>query len=367
MAFQLLPAGIEEGHFQQVPEGWLFTTPSPWVFASRRTYLLSDAQKPAIAARARRGVYLRLLWPALLLPIFVAIALTYPVFLNASSAAAWIGFVVIAVALTVAISLSDYLNVRPLLKDIPLSSRKMQWRDRVQGQTQALSVKALAIFTLIFIVGFLANCFTALTAGRANPFAAIGAIAMVVPAIIFSRMLVLRLRARQAEDAASLTPEQLSARLGRIERTSMLHTFGFVALVILAFIAGILIGNLYDKSDNPSVQTLVLRNAQGNTTASLRTGADGQPMLALFDGRNGLRAAIGLSKSGTPFVTFMDGVGIIRSSMTMLSSPDAAKQNGLLQFYDSNGALRLSATIDDSGPHIRTLDQFGKELPSQRP
>src|SRR5215813_6250412 len=59
MPFRLLPAGLEEAQFKRIPEGWLFTTVNPWLFAPRRTYVVSDAQKPAIAARIRHARYLR--------------------------------------------------------------------------------------------------------------------------------------------------------------------------------------------------------------------------------------------------------------------------------------------------------------------
>ena len=38
MSFHLLPNGLEEAHFKRVPDGWLFTTVSPWI--SRRPALI---------------------------------------------------------------------------------------------------------------------------------------------------------------------------------------------------------------------------------------------------------------------------------------------------------------------------------------
>jgi hypothetical protein len=211
---------------------------------------------------------------------------------------------------------------------------------------------------------------------------------MALFAVALGRMLMVKLRARQAENEAAVTTEQMAARLSRIERNSVVQSFGILALVVLSVIAGVMLGNLFDQSDNPSVRSLVLRNAKGDIIASLRTGSDGLPVFALWDGDNKLRAALGLSKSGTPFFTLADSDGRIRSSMTMLTSPDAAKQNSILQFfdenrkfrmwagvndrgphiwmYDKNTVLRLSATVDDGGPHIRTQDEFGKELSVQK-
>jgi len=57
----IIAGWIEEGHFKRVAEGWLFTVSNPWIVAPRRTYLVNDAQKPAIAARVRLARCLRLM------------------------------------------------------------------------------------------------------------------------------------------------------------------------------------------------------------------------------------------------------------------------------------------------------------------
>jgi hypothetical protein len=81
MSFHLLPNGLEEAQFKRVPEGWLFSTASPWIFAPRGTYLVSDAQKPAIAERVRRGRYLRLVVILLLMALMAVGIIMNPVVL----------------------------------------------------------------------------------------------------------------------------------------------------------------------------------------------------------------------------------------------------------------------------------------------
>lgn len=387
--FQLLPAGLEEGQFQRLPEGdWLFATANPWFFGSRRIYLLTETQKPAIAERVRRGVYIRLLLLIPFLLILVAAFLAYPTLLEFRSGLSWLGFLASCLAFGFILNLSDYLNVRSLLQNVPRSSQKMQSRNMMREQGQAMSVKALAIFTLIFVIGFLVNSYNALTFQHGAPLAAIGAVGMLVLAFIFGKMLQTKLRARQAENEAELTTEQLAARLSRIERSSVIQTFGLVALVLLALVAGIMLGDLFDRSSNPSAQGFTLRNSKGDIVASLRTATDDAPVFALWDGNNRLRAAIGLSKNGTPFFSLTDTDGKIRLSMTTVTDPDAAKQNAILQFldekgksrmwaglnqrgphlwmYDDNNVLRLSAAVDGDGPHVNTFDARGKELPAQK-
>ena len=198
--FRLLPAGLEEGQFQRLAEGgWLFANANPWLFGSRRIYQLTEAQKPAIASRVRRGVYIRLL---LLIPfvlISVAGFLKYPALLEFRSGLSWLVFLAGCIVLGFVLNLSDYLNVRPLLGDVPHSSQKMPLRDMMRQQGQALSVRALAIFTLIFVCGFLANSYNALTFQYGGTLAAIGAVGMLVLAFVFGKTLQAKLRARQAE------------------------------------------------------------------------------------------------------------------------------------------------------------------------
>ena len=96
-------------------------------FAARRTYLVSDAQKPAIAERVRRGRYLRLAVILLLMALMTVGIIINPAVLmlvktfSLTGAIVFASFVVLTVA---AITVCDYLNIRPLIGDLPRSSRK---------------------------------------------------------------------------------------------------------------------------------------------------------------------------------------------------------------------------------------------------
>lgn len=201
--FRLLPAGLEEAQFKRVPEGWLFTTANPWVFAPRRTYLVTDAQKPALAARVRRARYARLILMIPMLLLLVAAFVMYPSLLNPHSIATWVAFGVFIIAFTIIITLSDHLAVRPLLRDLPRSSQKIGLGDMMRRQSEALSVKALAIFTAIFVIAAIVNAIEALTSVHASPFATISAFAFALFAIAFVAMLVNKLRARRAGESSS--------------------------------------------------------------------------------------------------------------------------------------------------------------------
>ncbi len=201
--FRLLPAGLEEAQFKRVPEGWLFTTASPWVFAPRRTYLATDAQKPALAAAVRRGRYARLIVLLPMMLLLVVCFVAFPSLLNPRSLTTWLALGAFIVVFTAIITLSDYLMVRPLLRDLPRSAQKIGFADMMHRQSETLSVKALAIFSSIFVVASVAGGLEAILSVRPNPFAAIGAVAFALFGIVFVAMLVMRLRARRGREPAS--------------------------------------------------------------------------------------------------------------------------------------------------------------------
>jgi hypothetical protein len=201
MSFHFLPNGLEEAHFKRVPEGWLFTTVSPWIFAPHRTYLVSDAQKPAIAGRVRRGRYLRfavilavmaLMAVGIIMnPAVLALAKTF----SLTGAIIFASFVVLTVA---AITACDYLNIRSLIRDLPRSSRKIGHADMVQSQAQAMSAPAIVIFASLFVVATAGKTYEALTSASGNWIAAIAAACFAPFALAFISMLVVKLRNRHA-------------------------------------------------------------------------------------------------------------------------------------------------------------------------
>jgi hypothetical protein len=409
--FRLLPAGIEEAQFKRAPEGWLFTTANPWVFGPRRTYLLSDAQKPGLAARVRLSRYIRLV---LVVPIVLLLAVAFvmvPSLLNFRSVETWLVLSAFVVGLTIIITLGDYLTVRPLLRNVPRSSQKIRLSHMLARQGEVMSVRALVILTLIFVIGVAANVFLALTSVRGNPFAAIGAISLALLAIVFGGMLAAKLRTKQASTESEPTIEHLAARLNVVERASNGVALGLVGIVVLAAIAGGMLAYLFDQSSNASVRSLDLRNAKGDIVARLSVGFDDLPVLALFDGDKNIRAAVGLRNNGTPFLSLndadrkprwlatvgeggqgprlqlLDVNGTARWSANVNDVNDIARGADLrltnadggagwfarvtdrgseLRLSDAKGKIRWSVSVDGDGAHVRTFDAAGKELTTQK-
>jgi hypothetical protein len=198
-AFRLMPAGVEEAQFKRVPEGWLFTVANPWIVAPRRTYLVNDAQKPAIAARVRLSRYVRLMvmLPTVLLMVAVFVA-DPTLLLNSLSVKAFMVFGAFVVLMAVAMTAADYLTVRPLIRDLPRTSQKISLADMMRSQSAAMSTKSLMIITLFFVVLAAHYTFEWLTSAGGHGSAAIIAVFLLLLTVMFGGMLIAKLRSRNA-------------------------------------------------------------------------------------------------------------------------------------------------------------------------
>ena len=94
---------------------------------------------------------------------------------------------------TIVITEIDYLNIRPLLRDLPRSSQKITLADMVRNQADASSVKALSILTSIFVFAAATNMLQSFATGG-SVLGAIVAIMFVALAAVFAGMLVARLQ-----------------------------------------------------------------------------------------------------------------------------------------------------------------------------
>jgi hypothetical protein len=137
--FRLMPHGLEEAYFKRVPQGWVFAAPSPWwLFGARPTYLLTDTQKTAVAARVRLNRYLRAPWIAVAAGIFLLVQRKAAEWLNRDS------ILLFALLWVVAIW---------LLAGLPSAAEKISVTDMLTHQTRAVSVKMLSALGLFFLAG----------------------------------------------------------------------------------------------------------------------------------------------------------------------------------------------------------------------
>jgi hypothetical protein len=347
--FRLLPAGLEEAQFKRVAEGWLFTTASPWVFARRRTYLVSEEQKPALASRVRRGRYLRVLAMIVMLLLVAAIAAMAPSLLRPSSLELWAFLAAFIVVFTIVITEIDYLNIRPLLRDLPRSSQKITLADMVRNQADASSVKALSILTSIFVFAAATNMLQSLAAGG-SVLGAIVAIIFVALAAVFAGMLVARLQ-KPEPAAAGAEPAiaGLTARLERMERVNRGLGWSFVVLTLLQSRLPAL------NVDSIGAERFVVRNASGARVATLFAAADGMPNLIMYDGQNKQRLSIALNTSGSPYVGLSDADARLRATLSLNSSQDPN-----LLLVDSKAIVRLAIGVRGEEPSVWLADAQGK-------
>jgi hypothetical protein len=135
--FRLLPPGVEGQYFKAVPEGWLFGAPGPWLSLSARpTYLVTDAQKSTFAARIRLSRYIRLL-------LGLPLAATTPLWMYLVPGLIPAETALLALFLYLAaVHLLEYLMIRGLLADLPLSAERMTVTDMLRQQSSAMSVRS---------------------------------------------------------------------------------------------------------------------------------------------------------------------------------------------------------------------------------
>jgi hypothetical protein len=360
--FGFLPAGLEEAQFKRVPEGWLFTTASPWVFARRRTYLASEEQKPALAARVRRGRYIRVLLTVAMLVLLVAAFVAAPSLLRLDSVGTWAwlgGFVLV---FTVVVVESDYLNVRPLLRDLPRSTQRITFGDMARNQAAASSVKALAIFTGIFVFAATTNMLQSLVAGG-SVLGAISAVMFVGLAILFAGMLAARLQTPEpAAAAAEPTIAGLSARLDRMERVNRglgwsLAAVGIVAVLLVPFAVLTLLQSrlLSLNVQSLGAERVQVRNPSGERVATLFVAADGMPSLIMYDAKGKQRLNIALNSSGSPYVALTDADARLRATLGLNNDQDPN-----LLFVDAQAKVRTSVGVRGGVPSLWLADAQGK-------
>ena len=191
----LVPTGVEEALFKRVSKGWVFSAPNPWTFGRRRSFLVNDAQKADLALRVRRGRYFRLL---ALIPMFalpLATFLLVPSLLRGPSIAMWLLLAAIVLVATVAINLCDYLPVRRALAGLPRTTERITLKEMHGRQAQAMSVKALAMLTLIEVLACALVLGEWYLSGHGGSFKLVSAAGLACMAILFGGMLLVRLRA----------------------------------------------------------------------------------------------------------------------------------------------------------------------------
>ena len=126
-------------------EGWLFGAPRPWLaFGPRPTYLVTDGQKAALAARIRLSRYIRLL---LAIPLVVAT----PFWMHLVRGLSLFDNALLVLGLyLLSVHFLEYLMVRRLLAGLPRAAERMTVADMLQQQSKAMSIRSQAMLGVFF-------------------------------------------------------------------------------------------------------------------------------------------------------------------------------------------------------------------------
>jgi hypothetical protein len=380
--------------FKRVPDGFIFRAPNPWMFGRARHYLVNEAQKAEIAARAtgvgRRGLLLAfLIWLAAFAGIVAALALLTghddPTFADA------VILVVCAVAsLLVGLNVWYLWVLRPFIAGLPESHERITYRERREGVRWAMSAQSSLLTAAISSVACVVNLFAFflrthggrhLSFDDGQPF--ISLFVAVVFGLLAARSFYVEIvgakpNADENIEAGSQgAMDRLVLRLERVEldnrrlrrAVAAVVALGAVVAVVAVAISG-LVPRVVD-ADN-----IILRNSKGESVAQLGVTKEGSASLGFYDPAHKLRMLFGLTSTGLPTLGLYDseqkqrmtfGLGNDEMPHVMLSDAQkvraqfALQRNGLpgLWLYDPQQGVRASLSLNDDQDPSLTL--FGAQ------
>lgn len=186
--------GMEEGQFERVPEGWIFVSWNPWIVGPRWSYLVSEAQKPAVAARIRQCRLIRVVLLVFLMAVELTVFLRLPALRDSHVFASWVAFAVFVAVFTFATAACENFLLRPVLRDLPRAPRKARKIELLRNQTHAMSLKELAALSIMCALSSAALLGTYSMSSGTNLFSLLGCVVGGFAAVHFFSMLVMKLR-----------------------------------------------------------------------------------------------------------------------------------------------------------------------------
>jgi hypothetical protein len=149
---------VEAAQFKPVEGGYVFTAPSPLLFAAARRYRVNDMQKVAIAARMlhTRRVVVRYALAISLIFSLAAVAAA----INLAPAGPTPGNLLIAAAaivggillLIIPVQIYSTRAMAPLLVGLPQTAERITLRDRLETMAKVASYKYLVLQGLFWIM-----------------------------------------------------------------------------------------------------------------------------------------------------------------------------------------------------------------------
>jgi hypothetical protein len=186
--------GVEEGRFERVPDGWIFSNWNPWIVGAGWSYLVSEAQKPPIAARLRQSRLIRLVLILGLMGVEILILLRLPSLRDAHALGSWAALAVFVGMFTVVTAACDNILLRPLLRDLPRAPRKARKIELLRNQSHAMSVKQLAALSVMCALSSAALLGTYSMSSGTDLFSLLGSVVGGFAAVHFFSMVMMKLR-----------------------------------------------------------------------------------------------------------------------------------------------------------------------------
>ena len=156
--------GIAEASLADVPQGFVFSTPSPWIYGPRQHYLVDEMRKDEIVATWRRSWPVLILFAVLLALGTAAFAVAFyswrpPVMARWAFNAALAGIcIVMWCIIPCAVTNLCYRRLfRPLLADAPYATQDVEGRPNLLAgmlPTRTLISAAVGAFTVIAICAY---------------------------------------------------------------------------------------------------------------------------------------------------------------------------------------------------------------------
>jgi hypothetical protein len=379
--------------FKRVPDGFIFRAPNPWMFGRARHYLVNEAQKAAIAARAtgvgRRGLLLAfLIWLAAFAGIVVALALLTG-HDDPTLGDSVILFVCAVASLLVCLHVWYLWVLRPFIAELPESRERITYRERREGVRRAMFLQSSLLTAAISSVACVANLFAFFLGthgGRHLSFddgqTFVSLFVAVVFALLAARCFYLEITGpkpsadENTEAGSQLVTDALALRLERVEldnrrlRRSLAAVVALGAVVALvAVVVSGLLTRVVEADD------IILRNSKGESVAQLGVTKDGSPSLGFYGPEHKLRALFALTSTGSPVLGLYDSeqsqritfaLGNDEMPLIMLSDAQkkvraqiALQRNGVpgLWLYDPQQGVRAALSLNaDQDPSLTLFD-----------
>ena len=141
--------------FKQVPEGWIFRAPTPWIWGLRPHYLVSESQKAGITTIF--GASYLTGW-MLLAALLLLLLLTPPPFLfsvpgfpNDRFETWLLIFLVCSLLIGVVQNLYQCLALRTLLRSAPRTTQRITLTERLDAMAEGMKLNASAAILKISI------------------------------------------------------------------------------------------------------------------------------------------------------------------------------------------------------------------------